>query len=172
MLEEEGRSMSGHHQPVFFGRQQQREVPLFTLADAAGREGGTQKHWQRKDMLLALLHPGGCPQCHRLLALLQERRGELEEQDIALVALAPGRMDDVREGVLLDTGATVASAVARVLGEDADTARLVVATRYLRLTAAFDVHSMDPESLLSEVLEAMWLAQVQCEDCSLPLDWD
>lgn len=147
---------------------ERREVPLFALADATGRVDGTQRAWQRREVLLALLHGPDCVTCEHLLEHLQARSRALEEQDVHVVALEP----IAREGVLGDTCGRVAARVAEVLGEPPGPARLVVATRYLRIAAVFDVHAGPPEALLTEVLEAMRLAQTQCEECSQPLQWD
>ena len=55
----------------------ERTLPLFELGDAQGRPRGTRAAWQRREVLLAVLHDERCDACVRLNAALLARSAAL-----------------------------------------------------------------------------------------------
>lgn len=146
------------------------EVPLFELTAEDGRPRGTLGAWQRRDMLVALLHPG-CDVCQALHRALQERAPDLRTQEAEVISVVPqGRAGGpVPPGALVDAEGRAARALADVLGGEG---RLGVASRFGGLYASVDLHSGAPQRVLDEALEWLDLAQRQCGECQAPLAWD
>ncbi len=146
------------------------EVPLFELKMEDGRPRGTLAAWQRRDMLVALLHPG-CDACQALHRVLQERAPALRTQEAEVMTVMPqGRAGEpVPPGALVDVEGRVARALADVFGGEG---RLGVASRFGGLHAVLDIHSGSTQRVLDEALEWLDLAQRQCGECQAPLAWD
>lgn len=149
------------------------EVPLFELEDARGERHGTSEFWQRREMLIALVHPAGCTACEALLEHLATRRAELHADEIeAVVVSMKGTRPDAPElHVLADSEGGVAPRLASH-GEFAEgEARLLAADRFGRLYGTEDIHSGDPESVLIAALGWIEFAQSRCEECGPALEW-
>ncbi|MBZ4422800.1 hypothetical protein [Myxococcus sp. RHSTA-1-4] len=146
------------------------EVPLFRLEAADGHPRGTLDAWQRRDMLVALLHPG-CGVCQALHRALQERAPGLRAEEAEVMAVVPqGRASEpAPPGALVDVEGRVSLALAEVLGGEG---RLGVASRFGGLYAAVDIHSGTTQHVLDEALEWLDLVQRQCGECQAPLAWD
>lgn len=149
------------------------EVPLFQLSDERGDAWGTRDLWQRRDMLLALVHPEGCEPCHRLLELLRARGAGLHAEEIELVIVSmrgtPHHLDGLR--VLPDREGRIARALAEHGGFEPGQARLLAADRFGRLYGTEDIHAGDPESVLVSALDWLEFAQSRCEECGGYLEW-
>ena len=124
------------------------ELPLFTESGE-----GTEPLWQRKDMLVGLLHPG-CPTCEAIASELRARRPKLWLQEVGTVVAPWGSA----------AGGKLSSALGIAPGE----ARLIVADRFLKPWRLIDAHR---EDALDESLAWMDYAQSRCGECSAPLDW-
>ncbi len=146
------------------------EVPLFDLTAEDGRPRGTLAAWQRRDMLVALLHPG-CDVCHALHRALQERASELRTQETEVMTVVPpGRAaEPFPPGTLVDVEGRASRALAEAFGGEG---LLGVANRFGRLYAVVDIHSGATRRVLDEALEWLDLAQRQCGECQAPLAWD
>jgi hypothetical protein len=149
------------------------EIPLFQLPVPSGPPRGTRDAWQRRDMLVALLHPG-CDVCQALHRALQARAAEWRSEEIDTFTVVPrGRSGELLPpGALEDADGRVSTELARMFRAPADGARLAVANRFAQLYAVVDIHSGPTEAVLREALEWMSLAQRQCGECFAPLDWD
>ncbi|MFP2925960.1 hypothetical protein ACLESO_12225 [Pyxidicoccus sp. 3LG] len=146
------------------------EVPLFRLETADGHSRGTLDAWQRRDMLVALLH-SGCDVCQEVHRALQERAPGLRTEEAEVLTVVPRGHDAVPAppGALVDVEGRVSRALAEVFGGEG---RLGVASRFGGLYAAVDIHSSTPERVLEEALEWLDLVQRQCGECQVPLAWD
>jgi hypothetical protein len=145
----------------------QPSLPLFELKDAQGRLRGTLPVWQRREVLLAVLHGEPCAACVRLQAQLAARERSLREDEVEVLCVVPGGTR--LEGALSDpTGRTV-HGLLEALGARAGEARLAVASRFAKLYAVMDAHA---DGALGEALGWVDLAQRQCGECQPPLDWD
>jgi hypothetical protein len=149
------------------------EVPLFQLPTPSGPPRGTLDAWQRRDMLVALLH-SGCDICQALHRTLSARAAEWRREEIEAITVVPaGRPGEpLPPGALEDREGQVAPELARALGVSPGEARLAVANRFGKLYAVVDIHGRPTEAVLREALEWMDLAQRQCGECFAPLDWD
>jgi peroxiredoxin len=144
-----------------------RSLPLFELKDAQGRLRGTLPVWQRREVLLAVLHGARCPPCTALLAQLTARAAALRDDEVEVLCVLPEGAR--REGALSDpTGRTVHTLLAALGAQDGE-ARLAVASRFGALYAALDAHA---DGALVQALEWVDLAQRQCGECQAPLAWD
>lgn len=154
-----------------FSRVDRRELPLFRLPGRDGEPRGTLDHWQRRDMLVALVHSSSCSECRELREELRRRRDRFSADQVSVieVALSPPGGDP---GLLEDPQGQVAAQLASAVGAPAGSPLLLVATRFARIAAALDPHRTPAATLVDRAMEEMNLAQTQCEDCSLPLDWD
>jgi hypothetical protein len=150
--------------------QERGEVPLFELAAENGRPRGTLAAWQRRDMLVALLHPG-CDVCQALHRALQERAPGLRTQEAEVMTVVPqGRAgEQVPPGALVDAEGRASRALSDVFGGEG---RLGVANRFGRLYTVVDIHAGATQRVLDEALEWLDLAQRQCGECQAPLAWD
>lgn len=144
-----------------------RSLPLFELKDAEGRPRGTLPAWQRREVLLAVLHGEGCEPCGRLSAGLQARAEALARDEVQVLVVVPEGARLV--GALRDPTGRVVHALLAALGARDGEARLAVANRFGQLYAALDAHA---EGVLEEGLGWLDLAQRQCGECQAPLDWD
>lgn len=149
------------------------EVPLFQLPTPGGRPYGTLDAWQRRDMLVALLHPG-CDICHALHRTLMARAPRWRQEEIEVITVVPaGRPSEpLPPGALEDAEGHVSQELGQALGASPGGACLAVANRFGNLYAVVDIHGGSTEAVLREALEWMDLAQRQCGECSAPLDWD
>jgi hypothetical protein len=149
------------------------EVPLFQLPVPGGSPRGTLDAWQRRDMLVALLHPG-CDICHALHRSLLARAPQLRQEEIELLSVVPSGQpgEPLPPGTLEDAEGRVSRELAQALGASPGSARLGVANRFGKLYAALDIHGGATDAVLREALEWMDLAQRQCGECFAPLDWD
>jgi hypothetical protein len=127
------------------------EIPLFEAEGAS-----TARAWQRREMLVALLHGNACSDCDRLGAQLRSLQPGLARDEVELIFV---KTEGDANGVRL----------ARSLGLPLGSARLIVANRFAKLYAHLDAHD---ERALFEAAESIDLAQRQCGECSAPLDWD
>jgi hypothetical protein len=149
------------------------EVPLFQLPVPDGPPRGTLDAWQRRDMLVALLHPG-CDICHALHRVLMARAKAWRSEEIDVFSVVPpGRPGEpLPPGALHDSEGRVSQELAKELGASPGSAVLAVANRFGLLYAALDIHGGPTEAVLKEALEWLDLAQRQCGECFPPLDWD
>ena len=146
------------------------EIPLFQLDAPDGRRRGTLDAWQRREMLVALLHPG-CDVCQALHRTLAARAPELSRDEVEFLSVVrPG--GPVLPGALVDTEGRVARSLSEALGLKPDAAVLAVGNRFSKLYAVVDVHSKPMAAVLDEALEWLRLAQLQCGECQAPLAWD
>jgi hypothetical protein len=152
---------------------ERREVPLFQLPVAGGPPRGTLDAWQRRDMLVALLHPG-CDICQALQRTLMDRAPRWRQEEIEVISVVPpGRPGELAPpGALEDSEGRISRELAQELGASPGAARLAVANRFGTLYAVLDIHSGPTEAVLREALEWLDLAQRQCGECFAPLDWD
>ncbi|NMO22129.1 hypothetical protein HPC49_36155 [Pyxidicoccus fallax] len=146
------------------------EVPLFRLEAEGGGPRGTLDAWQRRDMLVALLHPG-CDVCQALHRILQERAPGLRTGEAEVMAVVPQGAAGVQvpPGALVDVEGRVSRSLAEAFGGEG---RLGIASRFGGLYAAVDIHSGPTQRVLDEALEWLDLAQRQCGECQAPLAWD
>jgi len=149
------------------------EVPLFQLPAPDGPPRGTLDAWQRREMLVALMHPG-CDICHALHRMLMSRAPGWRQQEIDVFSVVPpGRPGEpLPPGALQDSEGRVSRELAQELGASPGAAVLAVANRFGMLYAVLDIHGGPTEAVLREALEWLDLAQRQCGECSAPLDWD
>ena len=149
------------------------EVPLFQLPVPGGPPRGTLDSWQRRDMLVALLHPG-CDICQALHRVLMARAPQWRQEEIDVLSVVPsGRPGEpLPPGALEDSEGRVSGELAQALGASPGSARLAVANRFAKLYAVLDIHGGPTEAVLREALEWLDLAQRQCGECFAPLDWD
>lgn len=125
----------------------QRRVPLFLVHDH-GIEDGPAAWWQRREMVVALVHRA-CPTCLRFRERLASRRATLRAREAGQVEL------------LLDGSAhpELAERVVSSLGLEPGAAFAVVADRYGEVFAAVPVHGTDAAGVVGEI-EA-WLDHIQ-----------
>ncbi|WP_044192679.1 hypothetical protein [Hyalangium minutum] len=149
------------------------EVPLFQLPVPGGPPRGTLDAWQRRDMLVAVLHPG-CDICHALHRMLMARAPGWRSEEIEVFSVVPpGRLGEpLPPGALQDSEGRVSQELMKELGASPGGAVLAVANRFGTLYAVLDIHSGPTEAVLKEALEWLDLAQRQCGECFAPLNWD
>jgi len=149
-----------------------RDIPLFLLEAEDGTAHGTREAWQRREMLVALLH-ANCEGCQALHRELQARVPGWHREEVALfTVMMPGRPGEpLLPGALKDTEGTVAWKLAEAYGRVPGTATLAVANRFGELYGVVDVHGRLTAEVLTEALEWLDLAQRQCGECSAPL-WE
>lgn len=149
------------------------EIPLFQLDAPDGRRRGTLDAWQRREMLVALLHPG-CDVCQALHRSLVDRTPELHRDEVDVFAVVrPGAPEaPVPPGALVDAEGRVTRTLSEALHLAPDAAVLAVANRFSKLYAVVDLHSGPTAAVLKEAMEWLQLAQLQCGECQAPLDWD
>ncbi len=138
------------------------KVPLFQLEGADGRRYGTEDLWQRKEMLVALLHGEACARCRELRELLAAGEDEWRRQGLGLVLveLAP-------EG----EEAPVSVRLARAFGVRVGEASLGVVDRFGEVYASLEAHARPAREVLTEALEWVDFIQRQCPECFAPVDW-
>jgi len=151
----------------------QGEMPLFRLRSGDGQDRGTLDAWQRRDMVIALLHGSDCQRCREFLAGAAARAGAWWSEEIAFFAVqrAPSH-PSVARYVLLDPDGARWAQVSRVAGVGGNRAAVVIANRFGELCAALDPHSADAGEMLAEVESWLDLAQRQCGECQPPLQWE
>jgi hypothetical protein len=149
-----------------------RDIPLFLLEAEDGTPHGTREAWQRREMLVALLH-ANCDGCQALHRELQARAPGWHREEVALIpVMMPGRTGEpLLPGALKDPEGAVAWKLAERFGRVPGTATLAVANRFGELYGVVDVHGRPTAEVLAEALEWLDLAQRQCGECSAPL-WD
>ncbi|WP_309891636.1 hypothetical protein [Archangium sp.] len=149
-----------------------RDIPLFLLEAEDGTAHGTREAWQRREMLVALLH-ANCEGCQALHRELQARGPGWNREEVALfTVMMPGRPGEpLLPGALKDTEGTVAWKLAEAYGRVLGTATLAVANRFGELYGVVEVHGRPTAEVLAEALEWLDLAQRQCGECSAPL-WE
>ncbi|HLM46727.1 MAG TPA: hypothetical protein VK458_22845, partial [Myxococcaceae bacterium] len=105
-----------------------RDIPLFLLEAEDGTAHGTREAWQRREMLVALLH-ANCEGCQALHRELQARVPGWHREEVALfTVMMPGRPGEpLLPGALKDTEGTVAWKLAEAYGRVPGTATLAVA---------------------------------------------
>lgn len=138
------------------------KVPLFQLEGADGRRYGTEDLWQRKEMLVALLHGEACARCRELRGLLAAREDEWRSQGLGLVLveLAPEGEED-----------SVSGRLARAFGVRPGEASLGVVDRFGEVYASLEAHARPAHEVLAEALEWVDFIQRQCPECFAPVDW-
>jgi hypothetical protein len=124
-----------------------RRIPPFVVSDQ-GEEIGPGAWWQRREMVVALLH-ATCVICDRLRERLASHSGALREREAEQVTLS---MDG-------SIGRDLAPRVAHALGLEQGVAFAVVADRYGEAFAAVPVHGADTDAVLSEI--DAWLDHIQ-----------
>lgn len=149
-----------------------RDIPLFHLPAEDGQRRGTRDAWQRREMLVALLH-SNCEECQGLhRELLARAPGWRREEVEAFSVGMPGRPGEpLLPGSLRDAEGAVSARVAEACGHEPGTALLAVANRFGELYAGVRVHGRPTAQVLAEALEWLDLAQRQCGECSAPL-WE
>lgn len=135
-------------------------IAPFRLRDQRGRPLGAADLWQRREMVLALLHPPGCAPCDALERELDARADRLSSEIAGALVVRPGNGPLPR---LVDEE----HAVWRELGLPPDAAALVTADRYGRVLGARDPHLGDPAGLADEALSLVEYAQMQCPECGV-----
>jgi hypothetical protein len=141
-------------------------VPIFRLTDETGRDIGTERLWQKHEMLIALLGGDDCAAC--------------EELERALCADAEdGAWPGWNTGLVLlpidgsgETARIVDSLFEALAPLDVapGTPTVAIADRFGRLCAAIDVHDADVDDVLREALGWIDLIQEQCDECGVPLE--
>lgn len=141
-------------------------VPIFRLTDDTGRDIGTERLWQKHEMLIALLGGEGCTAC--------------EELERALCADAEdGTWPSWNTGLVLlpidgggDTARIVDSLFEALAPLDVapGTPTIAIADRFGRLCAAIDVHDANVDEVLREARAWIDVVQEQCEECGVPLE--
>jgi len=149
------------------------EIPLFQLDAPDGRRRGTLDAWQRREMLVALLHPG-CDVCQALHRTLAARAPEWRKEEVDVFSVVrPGQPEaPVPPGALVDADGRVTRTLSEALGLKPDAAVLAVGNRFSRLYAVVDLHAGPTAAVLKEAQEWLQLAQYQCGECQAPLAWD
>jgi hypothetical protein len=149
-----------------------RHIPLFQLEAEDGPPRGTRDAWQRREMVVALLH-ANCDACQRLHRELRARAPEWHRDEVELfTVMMPGRPGEpLLPGALRDPEGTVTWRLAETFGCVPGTAMLAVASRFGELYGRVAVHGQPPSEVLAEALEGLDLAQRQCGECSAPL-WE
>jgi hypothetical protein len=149
-----------------------RHIPLFQLEAEDGHPHGTREAWQRRDMLVALLH-ANCDACQGLHRELRARAPAWRQEEVeAFTVMMPGQSGEpLLPGALKDPEGTVTWKLAESFGRVPGTAVLAVASRFGELYRVLDVHGRPTAQVLGEALEWLDLAQRQCGECSAPL-WE
>ncbi|WP_224244956.1 thioredoxin domain-containing protein [Hyalangium gracile] len=149
------------------------EVPLFQLPVPGGQPRGTLDAWQRREMLVALLHPG-CDICQALHRSLMERAPRLRQEEVDVFSIVPSGQqgEPLPPGALGDAEGRISRELAQAIGAAPGEARLAVANRFGMLYATVNIHSGPTKAVLQDALEWLDLAQRQCGECFAPLDWD
>ena len=150
-----------------------RDIPLFQLATEDGHERGTRKAWQRREMVVALLH-ANCEDCQRLHAELEALAPGWHQEEVeAFTVMMPGQPGEpVLPGALKDDEqGTVTWKLSECFARVPGTAVVAVANRFGELYGVVDVHGQPTAQVLAEALEWLDLAQRQCGECSAPL-WE
>lgn len=130
------------------------EIPLFVTNTAAGRPVGSQLAWQRKDMVIFLLH-GDCPGCAQVAARLRSPPPELRDPELAVMTLLDSEQD-----------AALMTRLRQVAGASGDRALVLIADRFLELFAALEVHGPSADQLLEDAAAWADAVQRQCGECS------
>lgn len=136
------------------------EMPLFQRRDGSG---GTMAAWQRKEMLVALLHPG-CERCAMMRAELEDLSSAVSGEELEVVLVTIGDPLEDPEG-------SVSSQLSNAACSLPQEARLILADRFARLYASVEVHGPRLAQALAEALGWIQFIQSQCEECGAPLDW-
>lgn len=150
-----------------------RRIPLFELKAEDGQLHGTREAWQRRDMLVTVLH-ANCDACQGLHRELRARAPALHREEVeVLTVMMPGPPGaPPLPGALRDDEAgTVTWKLAECFERVPGTAVLAVANRFGELYGVVDVHGRPTARVLGEALEWLDLAQRQCGECSAPL-WE
>ncbi|HEX8439978.1 hypothetical protein [Archangium sp.] len=149
-----------------------RDIPLFQLEAEEGPRRGTRDAWQRREMLVALLH-ANCDACQGLHRELLAHVPAWHRDEVALfTVMMPGRGGEPPlPGALRDPEGAVTWRLAEAFGCVPGTAMLAVASRFGELYGRVAVHGRRPCEVLAEALEGLDLAQRQCGECSAPL-WE
>jgi hypothetical protein len=130
---------------------------LFRLSD--GR--GTQALWQRREMLVGMLHGGGRECCWAVAEALRaaDRSGDREHLGAVIVPLESESDRAVRAALY---------AALRPFCVIAGEPYVVVADRYGRLYAAVHAHDRDA---VREARAWIDFIQEQCDECGVGVDW-
>ncbi len=149
-----------------------RDIPLFQLEAEEGHRRGTRDAWQRREMLVALLH-ANCDACQGLQReLLARAPGWHRDEVEVFTVMMPGRPGEPPlPGGLKDPEGTVTWKLSEAFGCVPGTATLAVANRFGELYGRVAVHGRPTSEVLAEALEWLDLAQRQCGECSAPL-WE
>jgi hypothetical protein len=110
--------------------------------------------WQRKEMVIALLH-ARCEHCDAVRAHLARREGLLGDPEVLVLAL-----DDTAPQA-------VQAPLRRAAGLPDGCAFVVLGNRFLELYAVIEAHSMPVADLMSETLSWVDVMQQRCAECSL-----
>lgn len=139
-----------------------KRIPLMPLEGV----GGPGAWWQRKEMLIALLHRG-CDPCRRFEGALTEAVAEDPNRELGVALLpigecqpdgTPGRQLEVaRDAVALTR------ALQSALGLEPGSAYVVVADRFADVARVRPVHDA-PERVAREALDAVDAVELQCPE--------
>jgi peroxiredoxin len=147
-------------------------LPGFALPDTSG---GTTRLWdfkQRRPVLLAFPHAGGCPVCRTWLATLAARRAELADLDVAALVIVTEPVARARElRAALDLPFTVLAdekGATRDVYSLEDGVGLYVADRYLQCLGAWRSPDANGLPALAEPLTLLLAAEQEDCACGLP----
>jgi hypothetical protein len=129
-----------------------RRVTLFLEGDQ-GAENGPAAWWQRREMVVAMVH-AACAPCDRLRERLASRDRDLRAREAGQVALE-------LDGSGLPE---LAKRVAVSLDLEPGVAFAVVADRYGEAFAALPVHGADADGVLGEIEAWLDHLQQQCPE--------
>ncbi|MBX5481249.1 MAG: hypothetical protein IRZ16_05275 [Myxococcaceae bacterium] len=124
------------------------EIPLI--------DGPVRAAWQRRDLVIGLLHDERCPPCAAARRLLRTRAGLPDDPELALAVFTRGAPED----------AHVVERLGRAAQLPDDVAAILIADRFLELYATLDVHAIAPEALGQEVGAWAEAVLLQCGECS------
>ena len=139
-------------------------LPIFSLLDDAGRDVGTERLWQKHEMLVALLDTESCVVCEALEEALCADDDEWSRQNAGLVLLPIGA-DGGQLAHLVDLVYETLEPIGVVRGDPV----VVVADRFGRVGAAIDVHA-DVDEVMREAHAWIDFVQEQCEECGVPIE--
>ncbi|MBI4512259.1 MAG: hypothetical protein HY698_21680 [Deltaproteobacteria bacterium] len=147
-------------------------LPAFRLPDAQGKLTGTEDYFQRREMVMAILHEA-CGECAALEGALAQRLRDLWGLGAALLVIVPGAPAHLEPQSPIprvhdETGNVIAlleQRLALIPGE----ARLIVADRFGQVHASLPAHG-DPHGTVQEILRWVDFIEMQCPECGVP-EW-
>jgi hypothetical protein len=110
--------------------------------------------WQRKEMVIALLHTG-CDTCTQVRHRLEKREAILGDPEVFVLLLDDRAPAEVQEKLRAAANASK------------DQAFIALGNRFLERYAVLDAHSMPADELLDETREWVEVMAQRCAECSL-----